>query len=272
MSEYYQNNNNNMNNGGNHNQINVSTSMMTIWDSVTGNQLKLSLLNNGLGIAIWLPYIEPGSGSRRYPTENRYNVVVNQKACVGIEKVINEIILPAYEKGNDAHAGVFTNNNNTNMMEIEVRDGNFFILIHRGIDPVTKIPKDTIRFKFEATHIIDNFNPANGNLEVTPIQADFFVFAKAVYAYNNLAGGYYAAHGNSLATAQTNTRFMEYLRSIAEAVHAQLPAPSYQQNGGYQQASNTGLQQNYNVNNVAAAANLPSINPTEVTTLADLVG
>ena len=269
MSEFYQNNNNGNNNN---NQISVSTSMMSIWDSVTGNQLKLSLLNNGLGIAIWMPFIDPGSGSRRYPTENRHNIVVNTKGCIGIEKVINDIIIPAYERGNDAHAGVFTNNNNTNMLEIEVRDGNFFILIHRGIDPVSKIPKDTIRFKFESTHVIDNYDPVNGNLEVTPIQADFFVFAKAIYAFNSLVGGYYSAHGTSMASAQTNTRFMEYLRSIAEAVHAQLPAPNYQQNGGYKPASNTGLRQNYNVNNIAAAANLPSINPTEVTTLADLVG
>lgn len=269
MSEF--NNSNNQNTGGGYNRIDVNTSMMTIWDSATGNQLKLSLLNNGLGISIWLPQIDP-SGYRKYPTENRYNIVVNPKGCIALEKVINDIIIPAYERGNNAHAGVFTNNNNTNMLELEVRDGIFFIIIHRGIDPVSRIPKDTIRFKFESTNIVDNYNSANGEMEITPVQADFFIFVKAVLAYNTLAGGYYAAHGTSIASAQFNTRFMEYIRSIAEAVHAQLPAPSYHTNGGYQAAPNTGLQQNYNVNNVAAAANLPNINPTEVTTLSDLVG
>lgn len=267
MSEY----SNNNGGGNNFNRIDVSTSMMTIWDSVTGNQLKLSLLNNGLGIAIWIPFADP-SGYRKYPTDNRYNVVVNSKGCVALEKVINDIIIPAYERGTDAHAGVFTNNNNSNMLEIEVKDGIFFVTIHRGIDPVSRLPKDTIKFKFESTNIVDNYNAANGEMEITPIQADFFIFAKAVFAYNNLSGGYYAAHGTSMATAHYNTRYMEYLRSIAEAVHAQLPAPTYTQNGGYHGAQNSGIQQNYNVNNVAGAANLPNINPTEVTTLSDLVG
>ena len=272
MSEFYNaNNNNNGGSNGGYSRIDVTTSMMTIWDSVTGNQLKLSLLNNGLGIAIWLPHADP-SGYRKYPTENRYNVIVNSKGCMALEKVINDIIIPAYERGNNAHAGVFTNNNNSNMLEIEVKDGLFFVTIHRGIDPVSRLPKDTIRFKFESTNIVDNYNAANGEMEITPVQADFFIFAKAITAYNSLAGGYYAAHGTSMATAYHNTRYMEYLRSIAEAVHAQLPAPNYQQNGGYHPNSNSGIQQNYNVNNVAAAANLPNINPTEVTTLSDLVG
>lgn len=270
MGDLYHNNANN--NGGGYNKIDVSTSMMTIWDSVSGNQLKLSLLNNGLGIAIWLPHTDP-SGYRKYPTDNRYNIVINPKGCIALEKIINDTIIPAYERGTDAHAGVFTNNNNTNMLELEVRDGFFFIVIHRGIDPVSRLPKDSIKFKFESTNVVDNYNSANGEMEITPIQADFFIFAKAVFAYNNLAGGYYAAHGTSMASAYHNTRYMEYLRSIAEAVHAQLPAPTYHQNGGYNpQTTNTGLQQNLNVNNVAAAANLPNINPTEVTTLSDLVG
>ena len=268
MSEF--NRTNNSNNGG-YNRIDVSTSMMTIWDSTTGNQLKLSLLNNGMGIAIWLPQTDP-SGYRKYPAENRYNVIVNSKACIALERVINDTIIPAYERGHDARAGVFTNNNNSNMLEIEVKDGIFFATIHRGIDPVSRLPKDTIKFKFESTNIVDNYNAANGEMEITPIQADFFIFTKAIIAYNNLAGGYYAAHGTSMASAYHNTRYMEYLRSIAEAVHAQLPAPNYQQNNGYHPNSNSGIQQNYNVNNVAAAANLPNINPTEVTTLSDLVG
>lgn len=270
MNDYNTNNANTGNNGG-YNRIDVTTAMMTIWDSITGNQLKLSLLNNGLGIAIWLPHADP-SGYRKYPTENRYNVIVNSKGCIALEKVIMDVILPAYEKGTDARAGVFTNNNNSNMLEVEVRDGFFFVTIYRGIDPVSRLPKDTIKFKFESTNIVDSYNSANGEMEITPIQADFFIFAKAITAFNSLTGGYYAAHGTSMANAYYNTRYMEYLRSIAEAVHAQLPAPTYRQNNNYQPNTNNGIQQNYNVNNVAAAANLPNINPTEVTTLSDLVG
>jgi hypothetical protein len=256
----------------NNNQINVSTAMITIWDSVTGAQLKLSALNNGFGVAIWLPFITP-DGYRKYPSENRFSTVLTQKNALAFERVITDIIIPAYDKGNDAHAGIFTNNANSTMLEVEVRDGNFYLLMHRNCDATTKIPKDTIRFKFDSTTIVDKFNSANGDMEIVPIQADFFVFAKAIYAYNSLAGGYIAAHGASMANAYHNQKFMEYMRAIADSVHAQLPAPTYEQNGGYHaQTNNTTIQQNYDVNNIAASANLPSVNPTEVTSLSDLIG
>ena len=253
------------------NPVNVSTAMMTIWDSATGAQLKISVLNNGLGVAIWLPFVNP-DGSRKYPTENRHSTVLNQKNALALERAINEHLIPEYDKGNNAHYGVFTNTARSNMIEVEVRDGDFYLIMHKNCDPSTKIPKDTIRFKFDSTAIVEGYDSVNGEMNVIPIQADFYVFAKALCAYNDLAGGYIAAHGTTMATATSNQRFMEYMRSIAEAVHAQLPAPAYQQNGGYRAPSNNGIQQNYNVDNIAAASNLPSVTATEVTTLSDLVG
>ena len=265
----YQNNDNSRNyNSGN--QISVSTAMMTIWDSTTGAQLKVSVLNNGFGVGIWLPFVNP-DGSRKYPSENRHSTVLNQKNALAFERVINEYIIPAYDKGNNAHAGVFTNNARSTMVELEVRDGNFYLLIHKNCDPTTHIPKDTVRFKFESATIIEGYDSANGEMNIIPIQADFFVFAKAVFAYNDLVGGTLAAHGSSLANVSFNQRFMEYIRSVADAVHAQLPAPSYQQNGGYRAPSQTGVQPNYNAEN-AYNNSVPSINTTEVTSLSDLVG
>lgn len=267
MSENYQTNNE----GRYNNQVSVSTAMMTIWDSVTGAQLKLSILNNGLGIAIWLPFVTP-DGSRKYPSENRHSTVLTQKNALALERSINEYLIPEYDKGNNAHYGVFTNSARSNMIEVEVRDGDFYLLMHKNCDPSTKISKDTIRFKFDSTAIVEGYDSANGEMNVIPIQADFFVFAKAICAYNDLAGGYISAHGTTMAMSTANQRFMEYMRSIAEAVHAQLPAPSYQQNGGYKTPNNGGIQQNYNADNIAASANLPSVSATEVTTLSDLVG
>ena len=266
MSENYQTGNNRYNN-----QISVSTSMMTIWDSATGAQLKLSILSNGLGIAIWLPLVGP-DGSRTYPTENRFSTVINQKNALAMEKIIYEYIVPAYEKGNNMHMGVFTNGNRSILVEVEVRDGNFYFLMHRGCDPTTRVSKDTIRFKFDSTMVVDGYDVASGEMGVVPIQADFFVFAKAIAAFNDLAGGMYAAHGASIASNSFNTRFMTYIRAIAESVHAQLPAPNYQQTGNYHAPSQTGIQQNYNVNNIAASSNLPPVNTTEVNSLSELVG
>ena len=271
MSEFYSNNNgeNNRYNNSN-NQISVSTSMLTIWDSTTAAQLKLSILNSGFGVAIWLPFINP-DGTRKYPSENRFSTVMTQKNALAFERIINEHIIPAYEKGVNAHAGIFTNNAQSNMVELEVRDGNFYLLMHRNCDPTTRIPKDTLRFKFESTNIVEGYDPVNGELNAIPVQADFFVFAKAVFAYNDLVAGALAAHGASVANAQFNQRFMEYIRSIADAVHAQLPAPNYQQNGGYRPHSNTGVQHNYNAESASGGPS-PMVSTTEVSSLSDLVG
>ena len=197
---------------------------------------------------------------------------MNQKNALALERAITENLLPEYEKGNNAHFGIFTNSARSNMIEVEVRDGDFYLLMHRNCDPTTRIAKDTIRFKFDSTAVVEGYNSANGEMNVIPLQADFFVFAKAIYAYNDLAGGYISAHGTSMAMATHNQRFMEYMRSIAEAVHAQLPAPSYQQNGGYRSQPTNGIQQNYNADNIAASGALPNVTATEVTTLSDLVG
>lgn len=277
MNENYQANENGMTAApatrpyGNSNQINVSTSMVSMWDSITGAQLKLSILNNGLGVAIWLPFVNP-DGSRKYPTEYRNNVVVSQKNAIAVERAINDIILPAYEKGVNAHSGIFTNNARSSMLEIEVKDGEFYLAIHKNCDPVTRIPKDTVRFKFESASIINGFDPVSGEMEVVPIQADFFVFCKAIFAYNDLSAGSVAAHGTALASAYINRKFMDYIRSIADAVHAQLPAPVYQSYGGFNSRQNSmGVQNNFNIDNPANNS-LPQIAATEVATLSDLVG
>ena len=265
MSEFNQNNDNSRNyNSGN--QISVSTSMLSIWDSGTGAQLKLAILNNGLSVAIWLPQISP-DGTRKYPSENRFSTVLSQKNALAMERVLSTYIIPAYEKGVNHHAGVFTNSSRSNMVEIEVRDGDFYLLMHRNCDPVSRIPKDTIRFKFESSAIIDGYDSVSGDMNVVPIQADFFVFAKAIYAYNTLAGGAVAAHGSSMANINMNQRFMEYIRAIADAVHAQLPAPTYQNNGAYRPANMT-RPGGYNT----TQPNVPSVSTTEVNSLSDLLG
>ncbi len=269
MNENFQANDNSNNGKSFGNTPSITTSMISLWDSITGSQLKVSILNNGLGVAIWLPFINP-DGSRKYPTEYRNNVVLTQKNAMVIEKAINDIIIPAYEKGTNVRAGVFTNSAKSSMLEIEVNNGEFYLTIYKNCDPVTRIPKDSAKFKFESASSIENFDSVSGEMEVAPIQADFFIFAKTVIAYNTLVAGTIAEHGSAAASAYMNRRIMEYIRSIAEAVHAQLPAPRYN-NYGYNQSNNGIAQTNANISNPANNA-LPQVTTTEVTTLSDLIG
>ena len=247
------------------NQVNVTTSMITFWDSISGAQLKVSILGNGLGIAIWLPFIN-ADGSRKYPTENRYSTVLTQKNAMSLEKIISDIILPAYDRTDNVKCGIFTNSANSNMIEIEVKDGSFFLLMYRQCDPISKIPKDIIRFKFDATNLVGDYDSTTGDMEVITIQSDFFLFTKTIWAYNSLAGGTVAAHGSMIAEAQTNQRIMDYIRAIADAVHAHLPVQSstpYRNNGGYQSTNNE--------NATIVNNNTNYISPTEVNDLSDLI-
>lgn len=260
-----------MSNFTNNNRINITTNMITIWDPITGNQLRVSLYNNALSIAIWIPFIDASTGSRKYPAELRYTVLLSPKVAYAFEDVIMNKILPAYNKGDNAKGGVFTNNNNTNMIEVEANNGEFMVLIHQGIDPSVKIPKNTVRFKFEATPTVESYDSATGEIVVNTIQADFFVFAKAVRAFNDLCGGLYASHGANLVNHSNNTKVMETLRAIADAVHAQLPVnnyQNYQNRGGY---NNAGVTANMNPDDNTANSNVPDVTPVELASLTDLI-
>ena len=259
-----------MSNFTNNNRININTSVMTIWDPVTGNQLRVSLYNNALSIAIWIPFVDAATGTRKYPAELRYSVLLSPKAAYALEDVIMNKILPAYNTGADAKGGVFTNNNNTNMIEVEASNGEFMVLIHQGIDPSMRIPKNTARFKFESTPTVDSYDSATGEIVVNAVQADFFVFVKAIRAFNDLCGGLYASHGTHLASHNANAKVMETLRAIADAVHAQLPVNNYQnyQNRGY---NNGGVVASMNPDDNTANSNVPDVTPVELTSLTDLI-
>lgn len=258
-------------------RITITTSMITIWDDETGVQLKLSAMNSGFGIAIWLPVVSP-SGGRKYPTENRFQTVLQSRKAVAFEKAIMETILPAYEKGEDAQVGVFTNSNNTTMIEVQVINGTFYLLMHRNCDSITKVPRDTIKFKFNSMEVFDKFDPANGTTHTVPIQADFFLFMKTLEAYNETIGGAIITHGSVVASFSNMEKFSSYIRAIADAVHAQLPADV---NTDYStsyisrnQAPTTsgGFSQQYTNNSPNAInAAYPPVVTSEVNSLTDLL-
>lgn len=260
-----------MSNFTNNNRININTNVMTIWDPITGNQLRVSLYNNSLSIAIWIPFVDASTGTRKYPAELRYSVLLSPKVAYAFEDGIMNKILPAYNRGDNAKCGVFTNNNNTNMIEIEANNGEFMVLIHQGIDPSMRIPKNTVRFKFESTPTIESYAAATGEIAVNAIQADFFVFVKAIRAFNDLCGGLYASHGTNLANHNVNAKVMEALRAIADAVHAQLPVNNYQNYQNRGTYNNAGVTANMNPDDTTANSNVPDVTPVELTSLTDLI-
>lgn len=205
-------------------RMSITTSMFTLWDEA-GNQLRLSCLDNGMSVAIWVPYFSP-DGRRQYPVEQRFSTVLQSRMMEVLSTAIRDNIIPAYASGNTAKIGVFTNTAHSNMLEVEVREGAFYVHLHRNCDPINHIPQSSIKFKFDVYNIIKGYDPDSGSMETEPIQADFFIFAKAIEAFNTMAGGMMAGHGVRMTTSHNNKRMMEYLEAIAREVHAQLPAPA----------------------------------------------
>ena len=252
----------------NRDRASISSSMFTLWD-VNGTQLRISAMDNGIMLGLWVPYFE-ASGARKYPQEQRYIVTLTQKNCYVLEEVIFNHILPAYAEGKNIIKGLYTNSARSSMIEIEVRDGQFFFIMHRNCDPTTRIAQNTFNFKFDAASMIEKYDRVSGEIEMTTIQADFYIFAKAIQGYNNMAAGTISGHGNKMISNYRNQQFMDYIRAIATAVHAQLPAPSYQYRGGYQ--DQLGVQNTYNPENINQQNTLPPTPQTiEVSSLTDLI-
>lgn len=247
----------------------VSTTMLSFWDE-TGLQLKVSGMDNGLMFALWVPQFDQNS-NRKYPPESRYAMMVNYKNCVILEEIIRDCIMPAYENGENISKGFFTNNARTSMLEFEVRDGNFYLVMHRNCDPTTRIPQTSLTFKFDTSLMVDSYDRVTGEIKMVEVQVDFFLLYKALTGYLRLAGGTVAAHGNRVVSNNRNQMFMDYIRAIANAVHAQLPPPQYTRGGQYVQQT-MGVQYSYNAENPHAQNNLPPVPQTiEVDSLTDLI-
>ena len=209
----------------------ITTSLMSMWDANNnGVQLRVSALDNGLSISFWIPFIGP-DGRRSYPREQRINTILTQKNCVAMEKLIVEILLPAYAAGKDCRVSVFTNNARSTVFELEVRGGEFFANLHQGCDATTHVPQSSLSFKFESVLANESFDQATGEFKVVPIQADFYLFSKVLQGYNYLSSGTISGHGVRYSDHSYHAQLMDTLKSIANAVHAQLPVPTYNRTG-----------------------------------------
>ena len=250
--------NSNGGSGYNNQRPSISTSLLSMWDgSGNGMKFNVSALDSGLSIGFWVPFIGP-DGRRSYPKEHRYLTILSQKNCVALEDLIVNHLLIDYDNQKNCRYGIFTNNARSTFFELEVREGEFFANLYVGCDATTHIPQNTLRFKFESIAYNSNFNPSTGEYDNIVINVDLFLFLKTVQGYNKLCSGLVSGHGWKTGNASENGRLMSYIQAIANAVHAQLPAPTYQ----------TGF--------VPQPTGPTPTNPTpsmqEVTNIADLIG
>ena len=242
----------------------ISTSVATFWDE-NGIQLRVSYLENGVSIAFWTPQILE-NGSRKYPPEMRYGLILNNRILSAVMRSIINNLLDDYRSGKEyATIAVFTNAARTTIFQIEMINGEFYVKMHQNVDPTTNIPGRTISFKFETYPVMTSYDPASGNLEAELIHADFFLFTSMIKAYLDGASGMVAGQGVRQTSYSRNRQLMDHMIAIAKATHAALPAPqngyqynhSQQNNSGYQNQSSP--QNSYETTSVTEVADLQDL-------------
>lgn len=240
----------------------VTTSMLSLWDAnQSGLKLNVAALDSGLSLAFWVPHVG-SDGKRTYPREQRFSTILTLRNTMAIETMIKDNILTAYENGKDSHCSIFTNSSRSTLLEIACSEGEFFATLYLNVDPASGISQSSVKFKFESTAYNTAYDQTTGVFSTTQVQADFFIFLKTIEGFNKLCAGTVAGHGSRMASSFDTTRLMSYIQSIANAVHAQLPAPSY----------NTSSTANYG-NHTASMPSTPNQAPpmTEVDDLSDLM-
>ena len=147
--------------------------------------LKMTYLEDAITVGIYFPQVVDGKAT--YPKEMRHQVLLNQKNVAAMNELIIHHILPAYNLGESKDVGVFTNRNSTQMFEIMVQGGNIIAIIHDEIE--NRVPKHTYMFKFDKTRVIMDYNVEALSFKTEEVDAQFFLFMKALSSFVELSNG-----------------------------------------------------------------------------------
>ena len=162
----------------------VSTHSITLFNE-DRTMLKIIYLDDALTVGIYLPQIVDGKAS--YPKEMRHQVLLNQQNVAALYDAIIAEIMPAFDRGENRDAGVFTNRNKSQMFEAYTQGGSFFVIIHDEIE--NRIPKNSYVFKFDKTPVIKEYDVNAVSFKIDEVDAQFTLFVKSLEAFANLSNG-----------------------------------------------------------------------------------
>lgn len=147
--------------------------------------LKVIYLDDAITVGIYLPQIVDGKAS--YPKEMRHQVLLNQQNVAALYDMIVKYVIPAFDRGENKDAGVFTTRNKNQMIEAYTQGGSFFVVIHDEIE--NRVPKNSYLFKFDKTMVIKDYDIAAVSFQTEEVDAQFTLFVKALEAFANLSNG-----------------------------------------------------------------------------------
>lgn len=208
--------------------------------------LKLTYLEDALTISINYP--EVTDGKAKYPQNLRHQALLNQNNVVALHRLTIEHVIPAFAEGRNKDVGVFANRNKTQMVETYTQGGSFFVVIHDEIE--NRIPKNSYVFKFDKTPVIQDYDIGAVSFKTEEVDAQFFLFIKALEAFENLSNGI-TAHEYRY----RNSWFNDHVRKYLEALNLKLGLgmQTYQPNNNYDAKSGFESGNSYNPNSAAGA-------------------
>lgn len=204
----------------------ITTSLITLFDS-SSVQLRISGLENGISIAFWMPSRDPVTGKLTYPKESRYSTIITTDRVATLDRMISELLIPEFEAGRDKSVAVFTNRQKSMIFEIRVINGEFFASLYTDVDPMTLIPKNGFRFKFEKTTAACDYNSESGNMNITEYDGNFYIFTELLHNIIAIGNNKVSGHSVRQANSFTTSSLFEYIRAIAAKMGVTVENRSY---------------------------------------------
>lgn len=222
----------NTNANTNNNQRNsISTSLMQLFDD-NGVQFRMSGLDNGISFAFWMPYVDPMTGRKTYPKEQRFSCIVTSERIKTLDKMIQEVLLPAAEQGNNKSVAVFTNKQRSNIFEVRFENGDYYVRLYQNVDAMSLKPANAYEFKFRKTQIGTDYKPDTGEINMVLDEGEFYIFLAVIHNFVELAVSRMPGHAERLANEYTTGSIFDHLRAIAAKLGVTVSnqyqyAPSY---------------------------------------------
>jgi hypothetical protein len=210
---FNQNQSGNTNNNSQFTDININTSGITLFD-VNGLMMRMSFFDKVISIDFNQP-VDDGSGTKRYPKENKINVTLSLERAEAFLQVFYERFLKAYEKGNHYRGGVLVNKSEDSIFEISTGENdnmpeiNYYWNIGQN-----RVAGNMISFKFKKTCITEKYVAKDGSCEATNIDAQAFIFAKAFDTFVKAATGA-IGHDVRYTNRFTTNKIIKVLENIA---------------------------------------------------------
>ena len=199
-------------------QIHTTTNTMTMFSGDT--MLKIALYDQSISLA-FINAVTGVDGKRTFPKENAIKMVVTADRVAALFEIMKNRTMLALEDNISRSDSILCNKDGSNMLCVEVSPEMLISLIaYTGIDE-NRIPKNTVKFQFQDTIALKNYNPENGEFEADdkPIRSQCILFMKALEHFISAHSGA-ETHFSSFYNRYHDKRFINSIDGIATKLGA----------------------------------------------------